>query len=243
MRKFVTALVAGLALISMTACTADALDSAPAKKRPGVAGKPGKPVKPGEAVKALNSLEVKGRGPKTGYTREAFGSAWADVDGNRCDTRNDILARDLTNITYLSGSKCFVGSGTLDDPYTGKTINFVRGVQTSMAVQIDHVVALSDAWQKNAARWSPEKRKAFANDPLNLLASDGPANMSKGDGDAATWLPANKSFRCRYVARQIAVKKKYGVSVTEAEKTAMGSVLSNCPDVRLPSGGLANVPN
>ncbi|WP_237559697.1 GmrSD restriction endonuclease domain-containing protein [Corynebacterium neomassiliense] len=179
------------------------------------------------ALATLDTLPVKGRAPKTGYSREQFGQEWADVDRNGCDTRNDILARDLTGVTLKEGS-CRVLSGTLDDPYTGRAIGFVRGQDTSSAVQIDHVVALSDAWQKGAQQLTPERREQFANDPANLLAVDGPANQQKSDGDAATWLPANKAFRCTYVSKQIGVKATYALWVTPAEKDAMVRVLSAC---------------
>jgi len=172
---------------------------------------------------------VKGRAPKTGYGRALFGQAWADVDRNGCDTRNDILRRDLTGVEPASGNGCRVLSGTLHDPYTGRAIAFVRGQNTSSQVQIDHVVALSDAWQKGAQQWSTPRRTAYANDPLNLLAVDGPSNQRKSDGDAATWLPPNKSFRCPYAARQIAVKAKYGLWVTSAERDALSRVLASCP--------------
>ena len=177
----------------------------------------------------LNTLLVKGRAPKTGYTREQFGQRWADVNRNGCDTRNDILQRDLSKIVYKTGTRnCVVLTGTLLDPYSGKVINFVRGNVTSLAVQIDHVVALSNAWQTGAFKLSIEKRTEFANDPLNLLAVDGPLNEQKSDGDAATWLPPLKSFRCAYVSRQIAVKAKYGLWVTAPEKAAMLNILSKC---------------
>lgn len=172
----------------------------------------------------LDSLEVKGRAPKTGYSRDQFGKGWQKQPGG-CDTRNIILKRDLTNTT--ENSKCQVLTGTLDDPYTGKTIEFSRKDNAS-AVQIEHVVALSDAWQKGAQQLSAEERLRFANDDLNLLAVDGPANQQKGDADAATWLPSNKSFRCQYAERQIAVKKKYRIWVTQAEKSAFKSIIDQC---------------
>lgn len=183
-------------------------------------------------VAVLNKLAVKGRAPKTGYDRSLFGDGWGDI--GYCDTRNYILKRDLTNITWRSGENCMVATGVLRDPYTGKTINFVRGVSTSLKVQIDHVVAVSDAWQKGAQQWSGGKRIQFYNDPLNLLAVDGPTNSAKGDSDAASWLPPNKAFRCPYVARQVAVKAKYGLWVTSAEKGAIASILSTCPAQQLP---------
>lgn len=182
------------------------------------------------ALMVLNELAVKGRAPKTGYERVQFGDGWGDIDG--CDTRNIILHRDLKGVTV--NERCQVVSGTLNDPYTGKIIQFTRGADTSDDVQIDHVVALSDAWQKGAQLLSRDQRVAFANDPLELLAVDGPANQQKGDGDAATWLPSNKSFRCQYVARQIAVKKKYSLWITDAEKSAMTKVLETCPGQALP---------
>ena len=188
------------------------------------------------AEQALDSLAVKGRAPKTGYARDQFGQRWADVNRNGCDTRNDILKRDLSSVVFKAKTNnCVVLSGTLIDPYSGKTINFARGNVTSMAVQIDHIVALSNAWQTGAFKLSIETRTQFANDPLNLLAVDGPLNEQKGDGDAATWLPPLKSFRCKYVARQIAVKSKYGLWITPPEKSAMKSILAKCPKEPLPN--------
>lgn len=189
----------------------------------------------GTALEQLAGIPIKGRAPKTGYDREQFGPSWADVDRNGCDTRNDILARDLVDVVYKDGTKeCVVASGTFADPYTGSTIAFVRGNTTSTAVQIDHVVALSDAWQKGAQQLSAEERRQLANDPLNLLAADGPANGSKSDGDAATWLPANKGFRCEYVARQTGVKAEYRLWMTQAEHDAIATVLADCPDQPVP---------
>jgi hypothetical protein len=148
--------------------------------------------------------------------------------------RNLILQRDLEK-DELNYTNCQVHSGILtEDPYTGETITFVRGAQTSSDIQIDHVVALSDAWQKGAQNISYEERIKLANDPLNLLAVDGPTNIEKGDKDAASWLPPNKSYRCMYVARQIAVKVKYKLWVTRAEHSAMKRILNNCPDQLLP---------
>lgn len=189
------------------------------------------------ALAVLDTLAVKGRAPKTGYARDEFGQRWLDVDRNGCDTRNDILGRDLTD-AVRSGS-CRVTAGSLNDPYTGASIAFVRGQGTSELVQIDHVVALSDAWQKGAQQLSADQRASFANDPLNLLAVDGAANARKGDGDAATWLPPQKAYRCTYVAAQIAVKATYGLWVTEAERDAMKRVLESCPEQTVPTSAFA----
>lgn len=148
---------------------------------------------------------------------------------NGCDTRNDVLRRDLTDTTIKPGSNgCMVLSGVLHDPYTGATIDFTRGDTTSVAVQIDHVVALLDAWQTGAQGLSEQQRENLANDPLNLQAVDGPTNEAKGAGDAATWLPPNKNYRCTYVSRQIQVKARYHLWVTAAERDAILRVLRGC---------------
>ncbi|WP_448851817.1 HNH endonuclease family protein [Corynebacterium sp. 335C] len=182
----------------------------------------------------LAELPVKGRAPKTGYDRDLFGQRWSDdvpvaYGRNGCDTRNDILRRDLAEVQVKPGTNgCVALSGVLHDPYTGRDIPFTRGRGTSADVQIDHVVALADSWQKGAQQLGPDERRALANDPLNLLASDGPANQAKGAGDAATWLPANSAFRCRYVARQTAVKHRYRLWVTQAERDAVDRWLGTC---------------
>ena len=184
----------------------------------------------GSALAAVSHLTVKGRAPKTGYRRDQFGDGWASIDG--CDTRDRILARDLRAKSFRSATRrCVVLSGRLADPYTSTTVAFARGGASE--VDIDHVVALGDAWQKGAWRWPHGERVAFANDPLNLLAVDASANRQKGDGDTATWLPANKPFRCAYVARQVSVKLKYALSVTAAEGDAMRRVLGTCPTQRV----------
>jgi len=191
----------------------------------------------GTAERQLARLEVKGRAPLTGYDRDRFGSAWLDTDRNGCDTRNDTLTRDLTRRVYDPDTRgCVVLSGRLDDPYTGHRILFTKG--DGNLVDIDHVVAMGNAWATGAFRWEIRKRAAFANDPMNLLAVDASANRQKGDGDAATWLPSNKGVRCGYVARQIGVKAKYDLWVTPAEKDAMSRVLGSCPgEPKVPDSG------
>ena len=185
------------------------------------------------ATKGLSKLPVKGRAAKTGYSRSLFSDGWGQIGD--CDLRNYVLIRDLLTYKLRAGESCTVASGVLIDPYTATRIQFVRGVSTSYKVQIDHVVAVSDAWQKGAQKLTADLRRAFYNDPLNLLAVDGPTNSAKGDGDAATWLPPNKAFRCKYVARQVAVKLKYHIWVTLAEKNAIAGVLSSCPNQMLPT--------
>ncbi len=184
----------------------------------------------GSASATLKTLAVKGRAPKTGYTRQQFGRSWADIDRDGCDQRNQVLARDMDRETFKAGTHdCVVLTGTLRDSYTGTTIAFTRGQGTSEKVQIDHVVALSDAWQKGAQQLDAATREKIGNDPLNLIAVDGPTNGRKSDGDAATWLPPDSRYRCAYVARQVAVKKKYKLWVTSAERDAIDRVLGTCP--------------
>jgi hypothetical protein len=224
------AAIAALIMLSVAGCKQDTTgtgDSGPEATAGGNSGG-------GAALTAAESLTVKGRAPKTGYSRERFGTAWADTDSNSCDTRDDILKRDLKQVKFTGGS-CKVSYGVLEsDPYSGKEVTYNRG---RSLVDIDHLVALSDAWQKGAKYWDASKRIALANDPLNLLTVDASANRSKGDGDTATWVPPNKAYRCTYVAAQVAVKKKYGLWVTSAEKAAMVKVLSTCSKQALPTGG------
>lgn len=180
------------------------------------------------AIEVLSELEVKGRAPKTGYKREEFYNGWPTVEG--CSLRQRILKREFGDSAVLEG--CTVVAGEFDEPYTGEHMVFKDKKEVSK-IQIDHVVALSDAWQKGAQYLPQEVRYEIATDPLNLLAVDGPANEQKSDGDAATWLPSNKKFRCQYVARQVSVKYKYGLWVTEAEKEAILDILKNCPNQRV----------
>lgn len=184
------------------------------------------------AQSRLNALPVKDWAPKNGYDREQFGVAWSDdvsveLGHNRCDTRNDILRRDMKD-AKLDTDGCKVLSGTLADPYTGKNITFKQGRESSAAVQIDHIVALSNAWLTGAQDISPEQRRNLANDPRNLLAVDGPTNQGKGDSDAGEWLPPRKDYQCTYVAKQIEVKTIYKLWVTRAEHDSMAKVLSGC---------------
>lgn len=186
------------------------------------------------AVDVLGKLKVKGRAPKTGYSRDEFYSGWPTVDG--CNLRQRILKREFGESAVLDG--CYVVAGEFVEPYTGKLLKFTEKSQISSVVQIDHVVALSDAWQKGAQYMTAEVRYNIATDPLNLLAVDASANQGKSDGDAATWLPPNKAFRCQYVARQVSVKFKYELWVTAAEKEAIAKVLSVCPNERAVGVGL-----
>ena len=154
------------------------------------------------------------------YRRTAFGDSWTDDNPapgghNGCDTRNDILDRDLIGKTYVTITRCpnAVGTGTLHDPYTNETIAFVRGNQIGASVQIDHIVPLALAWDLGARDWTDDLRLRFANDPANLLAVEGQANQDKGDSEPALWMPPNVAFRCQYAMQFIAVLRGYGLPV------------------------------
>ena len=186
------------------------------------------------ASDVLESLAVRAKDYSEQYYRKLFYDTWS-ITASGCNMREAILKRDLED-TVLNG--CKVQSGTLEDPYTGQTINFTRGQETSEAVQIDHVVALSNAWSTGAYALDSETRYELSQDPLNLIAVDGQANQDKSDQDASTWLPSNEKFQCQYVARQISVKAKYHLWVTPAEKSSMQRVLASCPNE--PTVGLEN---
>ena len=180
----------------------------------------------------LATLPVRGWDRDQNFQRSRFGQAWSDdvnveFGRNGCNTRDDILRRDLTNVVIRPGT-CYVQSGTLHDPYTGTTIEFLRGPTTSDSVEIDHLVSLADAWYKGARLWAPQRRQDFANDPRDLLAVSPKANFDKAFRDAASWLPPNAAFRCDFVARQIDVKTSYGLWVSAKEKQAMVDVLAGC---------------
>lgn len=180
----------------------------------------------------LGELAVRGWDRNSDFQRYRFGQAWSDdvnveFGHNGCNTRDDILRRDLTNLVMRPGT-CFVQSGSLVDPYTGVTIEFVRGPKTSDSIEIDHVVSLADAWYKGARSWDPQRRLEFANDPRNLLAVSPKANFDKAFRDASSWLPPNEVFRCDFVARQVEVKTAYGLGVSAKEKSALADVLSHC---------------
>jgi uncharacterized protein DUF1524 len=205
--------------------------SAPSQASPPEVRSPGNPAF--DAARAtLDRLQVKGWDRASDFSRWRFGEAWSDdVDvefgHNGCNTRDDILRRDLADLVVRPGT-CYAQSGVLHDPYTGQTIAFTRGPATSDAVQIDHLVSLSDAWHKGAREWDDQRRRDFANDPRNLLAVGGQANFDKAFRDATGWLPSNGAFRCEFVARQIDVKAAYGLWVSKKEKQAMREVLAAC---------------
>ena len=224
-----------LIVIVVVACFGFAVGLALPYVSPPAARITGEYVATGPVADVLRTLVVNARQSGKGYERDEFGYRQTDDDGNGCDIRDDILARDLHDVRFTVAGGCVVRSGTLEDPYTGRTIAFVRGAKSSTAVQIDHVVALENAWRSGASQWNRAQRYRFGNDPLNLLAVDGPANEEKGAASAAYWLPTNAEFRCTYVALQVAVKAAYRLSVTPQEREAMAAVLRGCPNQQIPT--------
>lgn len=170
------------------------------------------------------------------YRRAAFGESWTDdttAPGGRngCDTRNDILNRDLVDKTYVAISRCptAVATGTLHDPYTNVVIPFVRGNQVGASVQIDHIVPLALAWDLGARHWPDELRVRFANDPANLIAVDGPTNQFKGDKEPAFWMPPNAAFHCQYAMQFIAVLRGYRLPVDAPSAPVLRTAAETCP--------------
>lgn len=188
-----------------------------------------------KALAVAQGLQVRGRAPDTNYSREAFGSAWRDVDRNGCDTRNDILQRDFTTTIFKSGTgDCKVIGGTWTDPYSNESYTFD---EAPSGAQIDHVVSLKNAWQMGADQWSDDMRVEFANDPLNLRVTIASLNQQKSDSNAASWLPPFKPGRCNFIATQVAVKAKWNLYVTESEKEVFLAILSKpeCQETKLPN--------
>jgi uncharacterized protein DUF1524 len=170
------------------------------------------------------------------YHRDAFGDTWTDDNPapgghNGCDTRNDILNRDLVDKTYVSIKRCptAVATGTLHDPYTNDTIAFVRGAQVGAAVQIDHIVPLALAWDLGARNWTDDMRLRFANDPANLIAVQGQANQDKGDKEPAVWMPPNAAFRCQYAMQFIAVLRGYALPIDQPSADVLRQAADTCP--------------
>lgn len=235
-RRNLALLVGAVALVAFGWTSSNRDENAPVESQGPSASPSASPSQSGDlAVDALTRLEIKGRAPKTGYSREQFGQSWRDLDRNGCDQRNDVLRRDLSEVTIKPETRgCVVITGVLTSPYSGQRVPFTRGSDTSRQVPVDHVVALSDAWQKGAQQWTAARREEFANDLLELRATDLQTNSSKSDKDAASWLPPLKSSRCDFIAHQVAVKVKYALWVTQAEHAAMDRILGSCPSQRLP---------
>lgn len=185
---------------------------------------------PAAAIEALNALSTSDGYGAPSYDRDLFGDRWADVDRNGCDTRNDILGRDLATPSFKPGTRdCKVLTGTLIDPYSGASVEFVSGQSTSVLVQIDHMVALAWAWRQGAYAWTPEQRELFANNPRNLRAASEAMNQSKSDAGPSRWLPPAPELQCRFVMEWASVVVDYNLTITPADQHAALEVLRSCP--------------
>jgi hypothetical protein len=225
------------ALFALSGCTFDwQIEGAsqPTLSSVGQGDVPAGTVDPAAATAALAALPVAEKTSLDGYDRGCgegegcvFGPAWADVDRNGCDQRNDVLHRDLTAVRVREGTHdCVVVGGVLDDPYTGQTVTFVKA--DAAEVPIDHVVPLAAAWVQGAAAWPTEQRQAFANYLANLMATTRAANSAKGDSTAEEWVPDDPSYGCSYATVIVTVKSRYALAVTPAESTALQSLLATC---------------
>jgi hypothetical protein len=222
--RTVAGLAASALLVGCSLGTADRSAPAPAPELPS----------PAEAGNLLDGLATVVRQAEVpAYDRDAFGSSWADTDGNGCNQRDDVLLRDAVPGTVTVGQQAAcdhdVLAGTWEDPYTGRMLAFddLKDLRQAQAIQIDHVVPLAEAWRSGAAAWSSARRSRFANDLSELLAADGPTNAAKGDDDPAAWRP-RQAFQCEYAVRWIAVKSRWALAVDRSERRALEEMLGSC---------------
>lgn len=224
-------------LLALSGCTFEWQLEGPAEPSLTSVGQgdvPAGTLDPSAASAALAGLRVAERTPLDGYERGCgegegcvFGPAWADVDRNGCDQRNDVLHRDLTAVQVREGTQgCVVVAGVLDDPYSGAVVPFTKA--DAALVPIDHVVPLAAAWAQGAAEWTPEQRAYFANDVTNLIATTRAENSAKGDSTAEEWVPPDPTYGCSYATVVITVKNDYSLAVTPAEAAALEDLLATC---------------
>lgn len=260
LRRMAYSTVLPLVMVAVTACQPGGLFGIGAPDSAEVPVPPGT-LDPVAATQALKTLAVAPPAGLTGYDRDCgrgsacvFGPAWSDdveVAGGRngCDTRNDLLNRDLqagqvagvaVPKRYREPGRCVVIEGVLNDPYTGRPIHFTK--EHAGAVQVDHVVPLAAAWRAGAAAWDPRRRQNFANDPINLLVVDGPTNQGKGDATAEEWMPPNSAYRCEYARIMVTVKAAYALTVTPTEQAALQAALGSCQPAPSTGGPPTNPP-
>lgn len=177
----------------------------------------------GSAMEALDNLRIVAHDIAP-YDRESdFGGAWTDTDGNGCTTRQDVMARDAIEWVDADGD-CQPEQVVIADRYTGTAF-----VATNVGdAHTEHVVSAHDAWLTGAQNLTQDEREAFYQDPLNLITVEGSVNMSKGDKNAAQWLPPFQDGHCEFAAHQVTVKAKYDLGVTEAEYVALSDILAGC---------------
>lgn len=190
-------------------------------------------IRPAEASRLLRQLPTVDDTPADAYDRDAYGEAWADVDHNGCNQRDDVLMRDVVEGTVTVGSQdgCDhdVLAGAWRDPYTGKLLRFddLKDLVQAQSITIDHLVPLAEAHRSGADTWDSERRMLFANDLANLLAVDGGANSSKGDQDPANWEPPAVVW-CDYALVWVQVKSEWDLGVDSVERAVLQRRLSSC---------------
>lgn len=186
-----------------------------------------------DAHQLLAQLDITRRRDVPGYERDLFGDRWADIDGNGCDQRDDVLLRDAVADTVITrvadGCEHDVIAGTWVDPYTGRTLVFtdLKDSAQAQAIQIDHVVPIAEAWRSGAHAWDEDRRVEFANTLDGLLAVDGPTNAAKGDDDPAAWRP-RQDYQCAYATRWITTKHQWDLKVDRPEASALTDMLATC---------------
>jgi hypothetical protein len=224
-------------LLTLTGCTFDlslADPAEPSLQSVGQGDVPAGTLRPAEASAALATLRVAAKTSLDGYERGCgsgegcvFGPAWADIDHNGCDQRDDVLHRDLTQVEVREGTHgCVVIAGMLDDPYSGATVRFEKA--SAAEVPIDHVVPLAAAWVQGARAWTTTQRETLANDPANLMATTREQNSAKGDSTAEVWVPADPEYGCSYATVVVTVKQRFSLTVTADEAAALKSLLATC---------------
>lgn len=184
----------------------------------------------GDAMEALYGLRVVAHDIAP-YDREDFGGRWVDFDGTGCTSRQDVLRRDATEWVDADGD-CQPEQLVIQDRFTGSAFVALSAAD----IDIDHVVSIHDAWLTGAQQWEVHDRVAFYQDKLNLVAVEGSVNRSKSNLNAAQWLPPYEAGRCEFAARQVSVKAKWDLGVTDAEQVALADVLATCPGQPLLDG-------
>ena len=111
--------------------------------------------------------------------------------------------------------------GFIYSPYT--TEHF----ESTSETDIEHIVARSEAHDSGLCAATPEIRRAFASDLLNLtLASPALNRGQKGAKDAGGWLPP--ANQCWFADRVVRVRREYSLTIDWAEATALDGVLAAC---------------
>ena len=209
----------------------------PPSSNNGVTTTTGKPTVVGSALALLQTVRVENE-YQVGYDRALF-EHWRDIDGDGCDSRDQVLKRDSISLPQVDPVNCNVIAGDWVSPYDG-----AKWTNPS-DIDIDHVIALKEAWDSGAWAWSAAQRKAFANDTSDsrtLLAVTDSVNQSKSDKDPSNWLPPLQSYTCTYLGNWIAVKVRWSLSMDSSEFGRIKNLLqSTCSSLNI--APIPNLPN